>query len=40
MKTVVAAMRRRSGGSIINIPSVAGLTGSTPIMGQKGPWAC
>jgi cyclopentanol dehydrogenase len=29
MKTAVPAMRRRKGGSIINISSVAGLTGST-----------
>ncbi len=29
MKTAVGAMRRRGGGSIINISSVAGLTGST-----------
>jgi len=29
MKTAVSAMRRRGGGSIINISSVAGLTGST-----------
>ena len=29
MKEVVAAMKRRGGGSIVNISSVAGLTGST-----------
>ena len=29
MKTAVAAMRKRGGGSIVNISSVAGLTGST-----------
>jgi cyclopentanol dehydrogenase len=29
MKTAVPAMRRRGGGSIVNISSVAGLTGST-----------
>jgi NAD(P)-dependent dehydrogenase (short-subunit alcohol dehydrogenase family) len=29
MKTVIAAMRKRGGGAIVNISSVAGLTGST-----------
>ncbi|MDO8432599.1 MAG: glucose 1-dehydrogenase [Candidatus Binatus sp.] len=29
MKAAIAAMRRRGGGSIVNISSVAGLTGST-----------
>jgi NAD(P)-dependent dehydrogenase (short-subunit alcohol dehydrogenase family) len=29
MKTAVAAMRKRGGGAIVNISSVAGLTGST-----------
>jgi cyclopentanol dehydrogenase len=39
MKAVVAAMRQRGGGSIINISSVAGLTGSagsTAYHGTKG----
>jgi NAD(P)-dependent dehydrogenase (short-subunit alcohol dehydrogenase family) len=36
MKEAVAAMRKRGGGSIINISSVAGLTGSTAYHGTKG----
>ena len=39
MKEVVAAMKRRGGGSIVNISSVAGLTGSsgsTAYHGTKG----
>jgi NAD(P)-dependent dehydrogenase (short-subunit alcohol dehydrogenase family) len=36
MKAAVAAMRKRGGGSIINISSVAGLTGSTGSIAYHG----